>query len=422
MPYQIKWKDGSVSDLSDSDFADLPKEMEADIGEITESKQSESKLPPLPEVPADTPSDISVVGFAHPTTLAKAQKYVESQEPGYVENALNYAMGESQEDPNALGQFVKGVNTGAEGMIQRPFESAAIVGSSLLPTTWPLMAQIGTAGVATGLGNLADQSMGNKPISTGEAVGSGIGAGLGTGLGYGLAKVAGAFARPIVDKLAKYREDIAVRAARIAKSEMDKLGRESDMELTRLLSRERGHSLGDPVTENEILGELYGATPEQSALAASNRETAEAMAQREHLDAIKKYMMENNPNRYSEFADVYAPTDKEALDFYLAAKEPIKIPPEIATPTLTAPKFVRDVASLPFSHMAAIRPLVGGKIDLTGTVGRNILEPTANFLVNPKLEYTSRMAMGLGLPYVTEPAGEIGNTLEKVYKFAKNPY
>lgn len=407
-----------VSDSSES-FDQFEK-----IGDTSEDFSQFAPVSDLPEVSPDTKSDYTFVGFANPTTLPKAQRVAEQvmseQEPGYWSSALNYAMGENQENPNWLGQYIKGVNTGANRMVQRPFESAAIVGSSLLPTSWPLLAQVGTTGIATGLGNLSDQAVAGGDISTGEAIGSGIGSGIGAGLGYGVAKAASGFARPILDKLAQYREALAVRTSRLAKAEMDKLARDSDMELTKLLSREKGHRLGDPVTEDEILGELYGATPEQIALQSQNREVADVLAQREHLDAIKKYMMENNPNRYSEFADVYTPTDKEALDFYLSAKEPIQIPAEIPHPTLTSPDALKFLADLPFSKAAAIRPLVGGKVDLTGTIGRNLLEPTAKALTNPTLGNSSRLiSFGLGLPYVSEKGGEVGSSLERLYNLAK---
>lgn len=244
MPYQIKWKDGSVSDLSDAEFADLPQEMEADIGEITESNAQEA---PLPEVPADTPSDISVVGFANPTTLAKAQRYVESQnedsqespslvsrmlegashsplyepeyapgyEPGYESLAtgigrdLNYAAGEEQDSPSLLGRAWRAASQSP--LYEHPIETGAGIAAGILtPMSLGALGQMGVTGAAVGAGNVLDQALLDSDTTrtlgdrASEAAGSAMGAGLLSGLGYGIASGMKNYAAPYMKAVSDY--------------------------------------------------------------------------------------------------------------------------------------------------------------------------------------------------------------------------
>lgn len=242
MPWSGKFKNGeSFTDLTDDELNRFEDEIDpSSVSEIVST-------PELPEVPADTPSDISVVGFANPTTLAKAQRYVDSQnadtsvsqgllprilegasrsplyepeyapgyEPGYealasgVGNALNYAAGEEQEDPSLLGRMWKGASQSA--LYEHPIETGAGIAAGILtPMSLGALGQMGVTGSAVGAGNLLDQALRDSDTTrtwkerASEAAGSAVGAGLLSGLGYGIASGMKNYAAPYMKAVSDY--------------------------------------------------------------------------------------------------------------------------------------------------------------------------------------------------------------------------
>lgn len=388
----------SQDDLSDDQYKLLDSLKQVSASRTTPDAQ----LPELPAVPADTPSEYSFVGFANPTTLPKAQKAAEQlmaeQERPYLQKALAYVGGEEQEDPNLLGKFIKGNVTGVKRMADRPIETAATVGSALLPASWPAILYGGTlTGTGTALDALHNEDISTKDVYSSTALGA-----LGTGIGTAVGKIGNRIATPVVDALKKHTMKSEARAVEAAIAERQNTNNAMELGGIRDVVSQRTSQLGGALTDAEqFAGNIPGFGVKEVRAAHKAFAESEEIAQRESLESIKNWIMVKYPERYSEFAEAFKMSDKEALDYLLNLQKKIPIPAEVAKPDFS--KKISDLASyLPYG----------------GTLGhiRYGLEKSPDWAAIP-----SRLVEGLGSA-VAHPASKLSilpvKALESKYRSA----
>lgn len=214
MPYQIKWKDGSVSDLSDTDLENLPKELEGDIGSISEAKSPSTPLDSAMANVRNMPNTDQYMGKAYtPQPTQESPSIIE-----YLKKAYDYAAGEEQEDPNVMGKIWKG---SAHTIVDRPADLALGLAAPLIPLSAGGVVLASGAGALTNAVNKMHLS-GDEPNEYqtngyGEnlidnLVSGGI-AGLAHGLGTGVSKIAGAAKNKVLRDVAKNEASAAKVAA-----------------------------------------------------------------------------------------------------------------------------------------------------------------------------------------------------------------
>lgn len=374
----------STYEKSQDDLSDEQYKLLDSLKQVSASGNIQPKLPELPPVPADTQSDYSFVGFANPTTLPKAQKaasqLMAEQEQGYIPKALAYASGEAQEDPNALGQFIKGNVTGVQRMVDRPIETAATVGSAFLPASWPSVLY---GGVLTGTGTALDALHG-EDITSRDAYTSAALGGLGTGIGTIVGKVGNKIATPVIDALKKYEMLSEGRAVKAALAERQNANNALELNSIRDAVAQRTNQLGGALTDAEQFASTMPGFGAKEVIAAHKAiGESEEIAQRESLEAIKNWIMAKYPERYAEFAEAFKMSDKEALDYFLNLQKKIPIPEEIAMPNMS--KKISDLASyLPYGGTLGHIRYGVEKLPEWAAIPSGLVEGVGKAIANPK--------------------------------------
>lgn len=310
MPYQVKWKDGSVSDLSDADLANMPKEMEADIGDIVESKAPATGLDSAIANVRNAPATDQYMGKAYvPQPVTKAPNISE-----YVSNAYNYAAGEPQENPNAMGKIWKGA---AHTVVDRPADLALGLAAPFVPLS------AGGVVLATGTGALANavnkmHLSGDAPSeyqtkSYGENLADNLVTGGVSGLAHGLGTIGSKITGKLASKVSSIAESNEVEAARVA----------AEKEAANKLVKKIGsNTLVDPSRKAEVISaieELRKTNPNISIedLTAQVKNVANMKILRSDY---AEYLSKNSPVQLS--ADQVS--DVDALKWYntVMAKTP----------------------------------------------------------------------------------------------------
>ena len=358
---------------------------------VTPKAMSVGKPDQLPEVDPSVDSQYTFVGFANPTSLRNAQKAAEQiateSEPSYLGKAFAYARGEDQTDPNLLGQIWKGGGTGIQRMVERPVESAATVGTALLPVAWPsIVAGSGMMGAGTAL------DMTHNPEVTAQDVKqSAILGGLGTGVGVGMGKLATRFASPVLSKLKDFAVASERRAVDAARAANENFWKEQELEGIKTALGSRGRELLGGLTDAEAMASTLPGAPLKEVVQAHRAiSEADAIAQRETLEGLKSWIMNKYPEKYALVKDAFQMSDDAALDYLLNLQKEIPIPDKLVPPDLRIS--IGTLASkMPYG------PLRYGleRLPEKWGVPSSVVEGTARVLTDPRVSYPKAMVKGV---------------------------
>ena len=87
MPYTIVWKDGSVTNMDDSEFVSMPKEMETEIGDISQTPPTAADGRSLSDVFSKEPIAVdatSTIQQQPPSQLSNQELMNKAYQKGYA--------------------------------------------------------------------------------------------------------------------------------------------------------------------------------------------------------------------------------------------------------------------------------------------------------------------------------------------------
>ena len=334
MPYQIKWKDGSVSDVSDADLENLPKEMESDIGSISQASAPSTPLDSAISAVRNAPATDYYMGRAYtPQPVQATPSIVEG-----IKKAYNYAAGEEQEDPNTLGKIWKG---SAHTIVDRPADLALGLAAPFLPLSMGGVALASGAGAMTNAVNKMHLS-GDAPSeyqtkSYGENLADNLVTGGVSGLAHGLGTLGSKFTGAIKTGILSKAEENAADAARVAAD------KEYANKLVKGVGSEMKMAREDAQIAIDVIEEIKKKNPN-----ISFDELREQLKQNTNIQLLKK--------KYAE---------------YLSNNAPIKISPDKVS-EVDALKWYNSVMETTPTH----KPILPENIDasLAGAIiGHSVL-------------------------------------------------
>lgn len=313
-------------------------------------------------------------------------------------------------------------NTPATKFVEeKPFTSAGIGASTLLPFSWPGIL------AATGLGagtSLADEKLvakekSNEPIQ--DAIVSGLVSGLTHGIGGTIANRLSAFASKYLTPAREYPNAVAKIEAENAK---ELLAHEARQSIAARIDNEANKMASEyvqPVTEEQVLAELpnglKGLPVKDARRIAAERsrtyEDADELAGLHKLDATKKamWLAENGPMdvRWKQFGGAGTISDEAAEAYYNMTHAPF-IPKELPV----RPSGVDLVRVInPFPSMR--ERIVGGALPESIRNAQWI----RNGLWPAEIAEVSASPLAQGIKALTYPTGEVAKDLPEGYRRLK---